>query len=444
MEVVQFPSRAGGQARTAAARDARSTKSVVAAIDVGSTKVCCMIAEPRVSRHAANSDNARPELTVLGFGHQASRGVRAGVVVDVGEAEKAIRLAVDAAERMAGFAIGKVFVGVSGGRPQCRRYRGQARITGHDVAPVDAQRALAAAAQQISPGNRIVLHATPVQFKIDDAQGVRQPLGMFGEMLSADLNVVTVEPGALMNLGLAIGRCHLDVSGYVIAPYAGARSVLVDDETALGVTYLELGGATTGIAALHDGNLVYADVVNVGGQHITNDIARGLSTSIAHAERLKTLHGSALPVTDDDSDYVTVPLLGEKGLDNVHKVPRSLLASIIGPRIEETFELVRDRLAASPAGKLAGRVVIAGGASELPGVRDVASRILGGMVRMGAPRAPQATPEAGRQAAFSVACGLLEHALNPDRHIAMAPESPEGAQGRAYFTRVGQWIRESF
>ncbi len=441
MEVVQFPRRARGAARGGSPRESRPGKSVVAAIDVGSTKICCLIAEPVAGRHAVASDGARPDLKVLGFGHQASRGVRAGVVVDVGEAEKAVRLAVDAAERMAGFAIGEVFAGVSGGRPHCRTYRGQAPITGHDVAPVDAQRALAAAARQVSPGKRIVLHATPVQFHIDDAHGVRRPFGMFGETLSADLNVVTVEPGPLMNLGLAIGRCHLDVKGYVIAPYAGARSVLVDDETALGVTYLEMGGATTGIAAFHDGNLVFADVIAVGGQHITNDIACGLSTSIAHAERLKTLHGSALPVTNDDRDYVAVPLLGEKGPDGVHKVPRSLLAGIIRPRIEETLELVRDRLAASPAGKLAsGRIVIAGGASELPGVREVASRILGGMVRMGAPKAHQAMPEEGRQAAFAVASGLLEHALNPDRHIAVVPETPGGA----YFTRVGQWIRESF
>ncbi|MGH7186569.1 MAG: cell division protein FtsA, partial [Pseudomonadota bacterium] len=225
---MQFPNRTRGAARAKATRERSSTKSVVAAIDVGSTKVCCLIAEPVVSRYAAVLENARPELKILGFGHQASRGVRAGVIVDVGEAEKAIRLAVDAAERMAGFAIGEVVAGVSGGRPQCRTYRGQTRIMGCDIAAVDAQRALACAAQQVSPGNRIVLHATPVRFHVDDAQGVRQPLGMFGETLSADLNVVTMEPGALMNLGLAIGRCHLDVRGYVIAPYAGARSVLVD------------------------------------------------------------------------------------------------------------------------------------------------------------------------------------------------------------------------
>jgi cell division protein FtsA len=444
MAVVKFPDRVSGSPGTRSAREARGSKSAITAIDVGSAKVCCLIAEPVLSKHSSLIENTRTEFKVLGFGHQASRGVRAGVVVNVSEAERAIRLAVDAAERMAGFTVAEVYTSVSGGRPQCQTYRGQTRILASDVTGVDAQRALAAAAKQVSPDNRIVLHATPVQFHVDDAHGVKQPLGMFGETLSADLNVVTVEPGALMNLGLAVGRCHLDVRGYVVAPYAGARSVLVDDERALGVTYLEMGGATTGIAAFQGGNLVFADVLPVGGQHITNDIASGLSTPIAHAERLKTLYGAAMPTISDESEYVAVALLGERGLDDVHKVPRSMLTGIIRPRIEEILELVRDRLAGSPVAKLAaGRIVVGGGASQLPGVREVAGRILGGLVRIGMPRSYPGMPEEGRQAAFSVACGLVEQALNPDQHVAM-PASPAGGQGTAYLARVGQWIRESF
>jgi cell division protein FtsA len=444
MQIVPFARRSGGSA-AARGRERGTTRSVIAVLDIGSSKICCLIAEPLVSPHSAVTDNGRPDLKVLGFGHQASRGVRGGVVVDIGEAEKAIRLAVDAAERTAGLAIGAVLVSVSGGRPQSRIYRGQTRITGTDVMAGDAQRALAAAARQASPGSRIVLHATPVQYQIDDAVGVRQPLGMFGEMLSADLNVVTVEPGPLKNLDLAIGRCHLDVLGHVLAPYAGARSVLVDDETALGVTYVEMGGATTGIAAFHDGNLVFADVIAVGGQHVTNDIARGLSISIAQAERLKTLHGSALPAASDERDYMVVPQLGEKGFDNAHKVPQSMLTGIIRPRIEETFELVRDRLAAATTRKLAGgRVVIAGGASQLAGIGETAGRILGAMVRMGVPKALEAMPEEGRQATFSVACGLLDHALRPDRRVAIVPTALRGEQGNAYIARVGQWLKESF
>jgi cell division protein FtsA len=346
---------------------------------------------------------------------------------------------------MAGRTIGAVLASVSGGRPQSRMYHGQTRITGQDVMAVDTQRALAAAARQVSPGNRVVLHATPVQYHIDDAVGVKQPLGMFGEILAADLNVVTVEPGALRNLDLAIGRCHLDVVGHVLAPYAGARSVLVEDEMALGVTYIEMGGATTGIAAFHDGNLVFADVIAVGGQHVTNDIARGLSTSIAQAERLKTLHGSALPSAGDERDYVIVPLLGEKDFDNAQKVPQSMLTGIIRPRIEETFEMVRDRLEASTVRKRAGsRIVIAGGASQLSGISEAASRILSGMVRTGTPRALHAMPDEGLQATFSVACGLLEHALHPDRDVAVAPGTLPGDHGSAYIARVGRWLKESF
>ena len=167
--------------------------------------------------------------------------MRAGAVVDIEAADRAIRLAVEAAERMAGVRIGEVIVSVAGGRPRCEVYSGETRVMTADVGPADMQRAISSALQKLDGGGRAVLHATPVQYHIDDAHGVKQPLGMFGQTLSVDVNAVMVEPGAIRNLGLAIGRCHLDIANYVIAPYAGARAVLVDDEMALGVTYVEMG-----------------------------------------------------------------------------------------------------------------------------------------------------------------------------------------------------------
>jgi cell division protein FtsA len=418
--------------------------SFIAALDVGTSKICCLIAEVLEPRNGVQGPGG-VQLKIRGFGHQASRGVKAGVVVDTGEADRAIRLAVDAAERMAGRAISEVFVSVAGGRPRCQAYTGVSSVMTSDVRPVDMQRAVSAALQRLDSRGRIILHTAPVQYHLDEAHGVRQPLGMFGQKLAVEVNVVTVEPGALNNLGLAVGRCHLDVSDYVIAPYAGARAVLVDDEKSLGTTYIEMGGGTTGIAAFYEGNLVFADVVPLGGQHITNDIARGLSTSIAHAERLKTLYGSALPSGNDDREYLVVPLLGERGVDKVQQVPRSMLTSIIRPRVEEILELVRDRLAASPFGGLAGdRVVLGGGASQLTGLREVAAQILNRFVRSGAQGPNHAMPETARSSSFAVAAGLLDYALKPDRHIELSGMGPTRVQKGNYFLRVGKWIKESF
>jgi cell division protein FtsA len=418
-----------------------SESGIIAALDIGTSKICCLIAETVKPR---NADGRPGELRIRGFAHQASRGVRAGAIVDVEEADRAIRLTVNAAERMAGRTISEVIVSVAGGRPRCQTFVGETRIMANDIGPVDTQRAISAALQNLDDGYRIFLHAAPIRYHIDEARGVTQPLGMFGQALRVDVNAVTVDPGPLRNLGMAVGHCHLDVTDYVIAPYAGARAVLVEDEMVLGATYVEMGGGTTGIAEFHEGKLVFAEVIPVGGQHITNDIALGLSTSIAHAERLKTLYGSALPAANDDGDYLAVPLLGERGVNKIHQVPRSMLTGIIRPRVEEILEMVRDRMSASPFGRSAtNRVVIGGGASQLGGMREVAIQVLNKSVRCGAQGPNHAMPEAIRGPSFAVVVGLLDYALKPDLHLGSSAIGSDRQEGN-YIARIGKWIREGF
>jgi cell division protein FtsA len=270
---------------------------------------------------------------------------------------------------------------------------------------------------------------------------------MFGETLSLDLSVVTVEPPHLKNLALAVERAHLSVAGFVMSSYAAARSVLAEDEKALGVTVVDMGGATTSFAIFQDNHLVLADVVPIGGQHITNDIARGLSTTIAHAERMKTLWGSALASAVDEREMISVPLLGERGVDTVQQVPKSMLTGIIRPRLEETFEMLRAKLEAAGARHLAGRrLVVTGGASQLNGVREVATEWLDMQVRMGSPAHVQGMPESAHSPGFAVCAGLLNYALTPDMHFAL-PKAKAEAVARAqsgYVWRMGRWIVESF
>jgi cell division protein FtsA len=436
MSVVHFNSGRGGQRQSAS-----DNSNLIAALDIGTTKIACLIAEVLKPKHGEEA----ADLRIRGFGHQASRGVKAGSVVDLEAADRVIRLTVDAAERMAGKTIGEVVVGVAGGRPRCDVFTGETRIMANDVGAVDKQRAISSALQKLDPGQRAVLHTAPVRYHIDDAHGIRDPLGMFGQRLSVEVNAVTVEPGPLRNLALAVGRCHLDVKDYVITPYAGARAVLAGDEFVLGSTYVEMGGGTTGIAAFHDGKLVFADVVPIGGQHITNDIARGLSTSIAHAERLKTLYGSALGAMNDERETLAVPLLGERGVDKIQQVPRSALVAIIRPRVEEILEIVRDRIVASAFGRLAGhRVVIGGGGSQLTGIREMAAQILNRPVRGGVQGPNHAMPESARSPSFAVAAGLLDYALKPDRAMGFSGLEPHRSPGGNYISRVGKWIKESF
>jgi cell division protein FtsA len=419
---------------------------VVAALDIGSTKICCLIALASPAKHRPPGSEEQSTLRVLGVGHQASRGVKAGAIIDVDEAEKAIRLAVDAAERMAQRTISQVWVNVSGGRPHSSAHSGSVKTRNGEVSDLDLAAVTRQALETVKPGKRTVLHVAPVQYQLDDAKGLKSPVGMFGETLGVDLNVVTCEAAHMRNLALAIERCHLSIAGTVITPYAAAKSALADDERALGVTLIDMGGATTGVAVFHGGNLVHSSIVPIGGQHITNDIARGLSTTIAHAERMKTLWGSAIPSLMDERETVAVPLLGERGVDTIHQVPRSMLTGIIRPRLEEIFELVRDRLEESGGGWLGGgRVVLTGGASQLSGVREVAAQWLDRQVRLGAPAQMQGAPDSARAPGFAVVSGLLNYALKPDAACVLPTGlSVDGESRPGYLRRVGRWLADSF
>ena len=441
MTVVQFQGK-GGSRTTAVPKG-----SIIAALDIGSTKISCLIAEAVPAKHRSSESDDKNTLKVLGVGHQLSRGIRCGAIVNVDEAERAIRLAVDAAERMAQRTITEIYVNVSGGRPQSRLYTGSEKTVTGQVSPRDRDKVLDTALAQVDPGRRSILHLSPLQYNLDEARSIADPTGMFGETLSLDLGVVTVESPHLRNLTLAIERAHLAVAGFVMAPYAAARAVLADDEKTLGVTVVDMGGLTTSFAVFHENHLVSADIIPLGGQHITNDIARGLSTTIAHAERMKTLWGSALASQVDEREMIAVPLLGERGVDTVQQVPKSMLTGIIRPRLEETFEMLRDKLAASGAAHLAGRrLVITGGASQLNGVREVAGLWLDRQVRMGSPAHVAGMPESAHSPGFAVCAGLLNYALKPDQHYALPKakaEQVEHAQA-GYVRRMGRWIADSF
>jgi cell division protein FtsA len=420
--------------------------SLIAAIDVGSTKVCCLIAERKTVKSRTFGGERKRELKVLGFGHQEAHGIRGGAVVNLDDAERSIRLAVDAAERMSGKTAENVYVNVSGGRPTCTSYNGHYETSGDQVSSEDVARVIERAQEKIEPGKRVVLHTTPTEFALDQIRNVNDPRGMFGDALSVRLNAVSVERGPMRNLAMVIGRCHLDVAGFVIAPYAAGRSVLVDDELEMGVTCIDLGGETSTVSVFSGGNLVFADSIPIGGQHITMDIARGLSTPVAHAERMKTYHGSALPAVCDDREFISVPMVGEIGTDTVNKIPRSMLTGIIQPRLEETFELIVERLRKSGMASRSGRrMVITGGASQMTGVRELAASMLDRQVRFGFPNPVTGMPDAARNPAFAVAAGLLDYALNPDQGtVAMPDVQSSRKQANGYFGRVGSWIKESF
>ena len=408
---------------------------LIAALDVGSTKVCCLI--------AAAGDGEAPRI--VGIGHQVSRGLRSGAVVDMEAAETAIRATVEAAEQMAGENIRQAIVNISGGTPESRLIAYEISIAGHEIGDSDLRRILdPAEARTAMAADRDIIHAIPVGYTIDGNRGVRDPRGMFGERLGVNMHLVSAASGVIRNLSTCVARCHLDIESLIVSSYASALATLVEDEKQLGVTLIDMGGGTTSIAVFFDGELVHTDCVPVGGVHVTNDVARGLSTPLEDAERMKTLYGSAMPSPSDDREAIKVPRIGEDDDVGSGQVPRSMLVGIIRPRLEETFEMVRARLEATGFDKVAGRrVVLTGGACQLPGVPELAAMVLDKQVRVGRPRAVEGLAEAVSGPAFSTCAGLLgigAHTVADTTNRAYRPmEVPNGR-----LSRLGQWLREYF
>ena len=256
---------------------------------------------------------------------------------------------------------------------------------------------LAAGAKQALKAERDVVHSLPVAFSLDGERGIRDPRGMIGDTLGVDMHVLTGDAAPQRNLELCINRSHLSVERMVATPYASGLAALVDDELEMGAACIDMGGGTTTISVFQDGKFVHGDAIPVGGVHVTLDLAKGLSTRFEHAERLKVMHGSALPGSADDRDLVTVQPMGGEDGDVPLQVPRSVMTRIIRARIEETLEIVRDRLNKSGYGNVVGkRVVLTGGASQLAGLPEAARRILGRNVRIGRPLGVAGLPEAAK------------------------------------------------
>jgi len=420
--------------------------ALVASLDIGTSKVACMIAR---LKPCAPSDSLRGRthaIELIGYSQIQSRGMKAGAVVDLAECEQAVRHAVALAERMAKVRVESVLLSVSGGRLQGQLVEAAADIRGSTVGPSDISRVTSAGMRHATGEGRTVLHALPVGYSLDGVKGIRDPRGMVARQFGVDMNVVTSDATVARNLMLVVERCHLNVEAMAASPYVAGLSVLTDDETDLVVAVIEMGAGTTTIATYTGGRFVHAAGFALGGQHITMDLARGIGACIADAERIKTLYGTVLTGGSDARELMSVPSAGDDERDVPQIVSRATIANIIRHRAEEIFEMVRDRLADSPFGaEPRGRIVLTGGASQLTGIPELATRILGRPVRIGRPLGFGRLPNEAKSASFSVPSGLLvypqyahlEH-VEP-RHARQVRTGTDG-----YFGKVGRWLREGF
>ncbi len=399
-------------------------------LDIGSTKVVCVIA--RIE------NDGQPRA--LGFGWQRARGIKGGNIVDLEEAERAIRAAVGQAEEMADTQLKGAIVNLSCGQPESRQQNIQWPIGGRAITEADLRAIMGEGRRRSAEDGRETVHAFPLGFTVDATPGAEDPRGMICETVAAKLHMVDAAQASLLNLGATLLRCDLVVEELVSAPFAAGLATLVDDEKQLGATVIDMGGGTTSISVFAEGHLLHTSQIPVGGWNVTNDLARGLATPIAHAERLKTLHGGVLGAPDDEREWLPVPQVGEEE-DQIARIPRAMVIGIIRPRLEETFELVKDRLeAAGLTQEMGRRVVLTGGASQLVGVRELAGRVLERQVRLGRPHPVRGLPETASGPAFAAPLGLLAWGAGDGRPLLELMPGLERPVSR--FRRLVNWLRD--
>jgi cell division protein FtsA len=399
-------------------------------VDIGTTKVACLIGR-------VESDGS---LRVLGFGWQKGRGLSSGDITDLDAAEKAIRACVGQAEDMADTRLRSVTVNLTCGQPESRLFNVQWPVGGRAVTESDIRGVINEGRNRAEVDGREPIHVLPLNFAVDATDHVIEPRGLFCTTLAARLHVIDAAATALRTLESCISRCDLDIEDLVSAPLAAGLSSLVPEERELGATIIDMGGGTTSMAVYAERQMMHTAYLPIGGLHVTKDLAIGLSTTLVHAERLKTLFGNVESSPDDDRELLPVPLMGEED-HQLAKVPRSMVVNIIRPRIEETFEYIKDRLDQSGMGRAAGnRVVLTGGACQLPGVREMAARMLNRQVRLGRPAALRGLPELASGPAFSTAAGLLSWAAGDGQ--AFQDISLDGEPTVGLFRRLVNFLKE--
>jgi cell division protein FtsA len=401
--------------------------TIVVGIDIGTTKVCTLI---------ARVENER-DLRILGVGIEPSQGIRKGTIVDLGAASQSITRSVEKAQRTAGLEVASALVSLAGSHVSSVNSRGVVAISGRVIEPEDVERALEAAQAVAIPHNREIIHIIQRGFVIDGQDGIRTPVGMHGYRLEVEAHIITASASTVENLRQCVEATGLEVSQFVLNPLASAEVVLTDTERNMGVAVCDIGGGTSDLAIYIDGDVWHTMVLAVGGNHITSDIALGLRLPIAQAEEIKIQSGHAIESEVNPDDVVTVRPFGEEAPT---QISRRDIAHIVEARVEEIFDLVMQEIKRSGYdGLLPAGLVLTGGTSKLPGIRSLASQVMGLPVRLAQPENLIGLVDQLHSPAYSTSVGLLYWAMLMNETF--LPGKKRGPKGGNKLSGLRDWFK---
>lgn len=370
-------------------------KSIVVGLDVGTTKVCTIV----------GIQNPGNELEIIGIGTHPSHGLKKGSVVNIDKTVKSIQNSLEEAKLMAGVDIARSTIGIAGSHIYSFNSSGVVAVKGKEITQDDVDRVLEAAKAVVMPSDREIIHVIPQEFRVDNTSGIKNPIGMCGTRLEAHVHIVTGSISLIQNLVKCVEQTGIAVDHVTLQPIASSESVLSAEEKEMGTLLVDIGGGTTDLAFWKDGSLIHTQVIPVGGNHFTNDLAVALKIPHAEAERIKINHGSVLAEQVNQSAHITVQgITGTKP----REVQLSFIAKVLGARAEELFDLIRKTLNEKQLnGDITGGIVITGGGALIKGMPELGEYLLERPLKLGYPMAFGGMTNVMQNPKFSTVLGLL-------------------------------------
>ncbi|NOY52461.1 MAG: cell division protein FtsA [Deltaproteobacteria bacterium] len=403
---------------------------LVVGLDIGTTKVCAMIGEK----------NAEGKIEIIGLGTSPSKGLRKGVVVNIDSTVETIKRAVEEAELMAGTEINSVYAGIAGGHIKGLNSRGVVAVKDREVSRGDVARVIDAARAISIPLDREVLHVFPQEYIVDDQDGIKDPVGISGVRLEAEVHIVTGAVASVHNIIKSCNRAGLEVKGIVLEPFASSLAVLTPEEQELGVALVDLGGGTSDMVIFLDGSIWHTSVLSLGGNNVSNDISVGIRTPISEAERIKIKYGCAKTALVRDDETIEVPSVGGR---DPRILSRQILSEIIEPRVEELFSLIkREIVKTGYEDMIASGLVVTGGTALLEGVVEIAEEVMQLPARLGKPRDIGGLVDVISSPMYATAIGLVQYGFENLADSALSP-SGEGLFNKTW-VRMKRWLGEFF
>ena len=405
-----------------------NNQNIKVGIDIGTSKVVCLIAE------------SNPEgLKVLGLGTHPSKGLKNGVVVDIESTVSAIQEATNKAELMSGIRVHQAYVGISGGSSNGLNSEGVVPIKDKKVKISDVEKVITAAKAQSIPDGYKLLHILAREYAIDQQSGIKEPLGMAGVRLEAKVHLVSCEKNAAENISSCMKACGISVQDYVLEQLASSYSVLSQDEKKLGVCLIDLGGGTSDVAIFMDDSISHTINIPVGGDHVTNDIARAIQTPTAQAEELKKKYGCASSSLTSEGEKISTPSINGRS-DKVFS--RQALADVIEHRYAEIFQMIRQRLEINDLSQyLPAGIVLTGGASKIEGISQLGEEIFQVPVRVGKPKGLIGLSDILKNPVYSTSTGLILYGqkVTEEEFVDFAFIREKGLFNKAF-----KWIQNNF